>query len=120
MRTTVAEQTSCTSGRNTMTTTTIPLPAGALEASSFEECSGPDGNSRVVGTPMRCVAGREDATVRGYAIQLRDGSIDTEGDEPPHVWVECSGSRGLTTDEARELAALIVRVADQIDGWAER
>jgi hypothetical protein len=48
-----------------MTTTLpdVPVPPGALEASSFEECSGPDGNSRIVGTPMRCVAGREDATV---------------------------------------------------------
>jgi hypothetical protein len=36
------------------------------------------------------------------------------------VWVECNGSHGLTTDEARELAALIVQVADQIDGWATR
>ena len=59
-----------------MTTTLpdVPVPPGALEASSCEECSGTDGNSRTVGTPMRCVAGREDATVWGAVARNRTGS----------------------------------------------
>jgi hypothetical protein len=77
---------------------------------------------RVVTTPDHVVTGCDnDTRVWGAAVQFLDGSIDAAGvEEEPHVWVETSPSSGLTTNEARELAAHIVQVAEQIDGWAGR
>jgi hypothetical protein len=36
------------------------------------------------------------------------------------VNVENVESRGMTSDQARELAAILVEAADEIDGWAAK
>jgi hypothetical protein len=50
--------------------------------------------------------------VMPQAVQWADGSITS-----PSVSVECTDAPGLTSAEARELAAMLIAAADQIDGW---
>ena len=81
---------------------------------------------RCIFTEPRCVLNSTGDPLRspvvvGQAIQWADGSIDREGViEPPSVSIESPGDPGLTSAQARELAAVLIAAADEIDGWAAR
>ncbi len=47
-------------------------------------------------------------------VTVDEGSTN----EHPFVYVETNGDRGLTSAQARELAAVIIECADEIDRWA--
>jgi hypothetical protein len=87
----------------------VPLPAGGVRADKWE---GAD--------PERVVRGRDlaitDSDVRIWttAIQRADGRI-SDGPEPPYVHM--SGCVELNSDQARELAAVLRGLADELDGW---
>jgi hypothetical protein len=74
---------------------------------------------RVVASPNRVVQGPpEGILVWTNAVQWLDGSVDEGRIEPPDVSVDgVYWERGLTSAEARELAAVFIECADQIDGW---
>ncbi len=57
-------------------------------------------------------------SVQPTAVQFPDGRID-DGSvrEPPHVYL---GDDGLTSAQARQLAALLISAADEVDRWAQR
>lgn len=99
----------------TMTTITadVPVPAGA-RADIWE-----DGTRTILG-PVRGV-GDYDLIVCTAATQFADGKIDVEGkSEAPNVYVENHEATGMTSQQARELAAEIIEAADEIDGWSAR
>ncbi len=77
---------------------------------------------RVVFGVSRGLAGRDDVLVATTAVQFEDGSLDDGSEvEPPHVFVETNRDRGLTSAQARQLAAhLLDDAANEIDGWAAR
>ena len=55
-------------------------------------------------------------SVQPTAVQFADGRIDDGSvHEPPHVYL---GDDGLTSLQARELAAVLLEAAAQLDGWA--
>jgi hypothetical protein len=85
-----------------------PLPAGAHTLS-------------VVWTADRCVDDYH-AAVRGAAIQMPDGHIDdgTLQSDPPGLEIEIAAAVNMTTDQARQFAAMIIETADQVDGWVAR
>ncbi|MBB5162492.1 hypothetical protein [Mycobacterium sp. AZCC_0083] len=98
----------------------ITPPAGADTVDIWEG----EPASRVIFGVDRTVT---DHAVRVYAsvVQLADGTIDdgavdTDG---PHVWVadgERSGLGALNSDQARELAAVLLEAAAEVDGWTAR
>ncbi|GAB3037324.1 hypothetical protein [Mycobacterium bourgelatii] len=95
---------------------TVPLPAGADEHGAWADW---DNTFRVVYTPETKIAGTS-CTVFGSAVQLPDGSIShRDCGDAPHVMVQ-GDADGITTVQARELAAAIVATADLIDGWVSR
>ena len=56
-------------------------------------------------------------TVSMTAVQFDDGSIDAGRFlEPPRVWINTQ-ERGLTDEQARALAAALLEVCEEIDGW---
>lgn len=107
-----------------MTTTTkppadVPLPAGADwpdEGIGWE----PDDPQayRVIYGVTRGVAGH-DLLVQTSALQYADGSINTT-DDPPRVSLDIHDDDGLTSAQARELAAALVEAADELDGWVTK
>lgn len=66
---------------------------------------------RVINAAERPVTGRPDVRVLAAAIQHRNGTISE-----PTVTVAGADS-GLTTAQARQLAALILDAADELDRW---
>lgn len=100
-----------------MTTTyTVPLPAGAQCTDSWE-LDIPFAY-RIIHGENRGLEGQESLTVWTTATQLADGRIDADR-EPPTVNIDgiCWES-GLSSVQARELAAVILECADEVDGWA--
>jgi hypothetical protein len=87
----------------------VPLPSGAVRADVWE---GTD--------PERVVRGRDlgitdsDVTIWTTAIQRADGRI-SDGPEPPFVHID--GAVELNTDQCRELAAVLLGLAAELDGW---
>jgi hypothetical protein len=66
------------------------------------------------------IQGRAEVNVSTTAVQLADGSIDDGSRlDPPFVYVEAN-DLGLTSQQARELAAVLIGAADEVDGWAQR
>jgi hypothetical protein len=106
-----------------MTTTTSPdvrLHPGA----SAPPDSWADWNNefRVIHTDGRRVSGCG-CMVYGSALQFPDGHVDDgtlDPNDPPGICIDFDSSTNLTTDQARELAALIVSTADELDGWTRR
>ncbi len=98
----------------TQTTTTpdVPLPAGAIDT-GWEAGTN---EYRVIRTTERH-AGRN-CVVFGSAVQFADGFIDDgkrDPKDPPTVRVVAAD--GMTVAQAREVAALILAIADELDGW---
>jgi hypothetical protein len=56
--------------------------------------------------------------VQVTAVQFPDGRIDDGSvHEPPHVYLR---DDALSPTQARELAALLIQAADELDGWVKR
>ncbi len=77
--------------------------------------------------PYRVVIGAErtvtDHKVRvsSSAVQWADGRVDDGRIEAPQIYVfELDESNPLHSDQTRELAAVLLEAADEIDGWAKR
>jgi hypothetical protein len=70
---------------------------------------------RVLFGELRDTDGVEYTTVQGTAVQYPDGRID-DGSvyEAPMVYL---GDDGLSTAQARALAAVLIQTADEVDGW---
>lgn len=66
---------------------------------------------RIVRTRVRRAGG---VPINASALQFEDGGIDCGSMQPPQVWVD---DRALSSGQARELAALLIEAADQVDGW---
>ena len=104
-----------------MTTATnprdVPLPAGA-EADD-DSWAFWDNEFRIFHGADRIVlgaAGEKISEVRTGGIQLPDGSIDTR-ECPPSIDVYVLTDDGLTSDQARELAAALLEAAAELDRW---
>jgi hypothetical protein len=102
------------------TTPRAPLPVGADESGSWIDVT----EDPIYGQGFRIaychrhdIAGLH-LSVEGSAIQLADGTVDGEI-EPPCVNIIVSPEM-FSTAAARELAAALIAVADQLDGWAGR
>ena len=60
-----------------------------------------------------------DVAVWTSGTQLAEGSIDVVGRiEKPHIFVQVDGP--ITAERARELPALLIEAADELDGWSAR
>ena len=59
--------------------------------------------------------------VHTVAIQFADGRIDDGRIKAPTVTISHAGynGRGLSSTQARELAARLLEAADELDGWIE-
>jgi hypothetical protein len=98
----------------------VPLPAGAVADPDAWEFW--DNEFRIFQAPDGVIldaTGRKIGEVRTLGIQFPDGSVDTD-ENPPSIDVCTYTDAGLTAEQARALAALLVEAADQIDGWAGR
>lgn len=58
-----------------------------------------------------------DLAVWTTAGQTADGSIDVD-QEPPTIRIDILWECGLTSVQARELAAVLIEGADELDLWA--
>lgn len=104
------------------TATTEPYPDIAppfgAEPDVWED-SGPMPHRDVYTIP-RCVLNSTGDPLRSpvvvaEAVQWANGVI-----ESPSVSIEAPGDPGLTSAQARELAAILIEAADEVDGWAAR
>jgi hypothetical protein len=93
----------------------VPLPVGAVFANVWEVDDPLP--LRLVTGPNRGVTG-SDVHVWTSAIQWADGGIAQQQPEPPRVHI--GGEIELSSDQARELAAVLLDAADEIDRWATR
>ena len=59
--------------------------------------------------------------VQTAAIQFADGRIDHGGIVAPSVTIShtCYNGRGLSSTQARELAAVLLEAAAEVDRWAD-
>ncbi|WP_283604982.1 hypothetical protein [Mycolicibacterium poriferae] len=99
----------------------IPLPPGAERG--FGDAWGSTGSGtpdrRVVLGDTHAITG-SDVTVSTSCIQHIDGHIDDGStDEAPTIYLDGSPVE-LTPDQARELAALLLKLALQIEGWVAK
>jgi hypothetical protein len=100
-----------------MTTTTtppVPLPAGALADDVWQEDDRP---RRIIHSENRGVEG-QDLVVWWDATQFADGTLDIEGNPPTVRVADLIWERGLSSAQARELAAVSIEGADAVDRWA--
>jgi hypothetical protein len=91
-----------------------PLPAGAVCNDDWQPMT--RHAYRWIHSPNRGITGHP-AIVWSSAIQWADGSIDDGRIEAPCISVDITWEEGLSTEQARELAAALVESADEIDGW---
>lgn len=75
--------------------------------------------------PSRIVYGRNRTVtdhklcVSTSAVQWADGSVDDGAVEAPSVYVfELGENAPLNSDQARELASVLLEAAAEVDGWA--
>jgi hypothetical protein len=92
----------------------VAVPAGAVHADEWEDDDPQP--YRIVTGARRGITDR-DLIVWTSALQRQDGSLDVDRDPPTVNLGAVSWERGLTAGQARELAALLVEAADEIDGW---
>jgi hypothetical protein len=102
-----------------MTTTyDVPVPDGA-EADVWEDNTPQP--YRVLYGVSRGLLDRDDVIVGTTAVQYRDGRIDDGSiEECPKVYVETNNDSGLSSAQARQLAAHIIDCADEIDRWTAK
>jgi hypothetical protein len=100
-----------------MTTTTphdVPVPPGARPDTWQDDSPLP---YRILFGEIRAIDGLDVdlVCVQATAVQFSDGRIDDGSvHEPPSIYL---GDDGLTTAQARELAATLIEAADKVDGW---
>jgi hypothetical protein len=94
----------------------VPLPAGTEDDGIWTD-DDPQPYRVIHGVP-RGVTGHELA-LQTSALQWADGSINTT-DDPPRVSIDIYYDDGLTSAQARDLAASLIEAADEIDRWATR
>ncbi|ABK72029.1 hypothetical protein [Mycolicibacterium smegmatis] len=100
------------------TSSNPPLPPGAISASPWEPASGKYPAYRIVNTSERTLTDH-DALVSAGALQWVDGTIeDGHLDDCPTIYIDQPAT--LNSDQARELAAILLDLAAQIDGWVQR
>ena len=90
----------------------VPLPAGAVFGDLWEG----DYPERVIWGPNRGITD-SGVIIWTSAMQRTDGRIYAES-EPPRVHIE--GDVDLSSDQARELSAVLLEAAAELDGWAGR
>lgn len=91
--------------------TDVPLPANSHVSTDWEEWSS-DGQSRIISGTERRLKGleiRTRASAPHSSISLAD---------PPAVTID--DGQALSSSEARQVAAMLVEAADEIDGWVSR
>jgi hypothetical protein len=96
-----------------MTTTIpdVPVPPGARPDSWQDDSPLP---YRFLFGVLRNTDGVEHTTVQATAVQYTDGRIDDGGvHEAPSVYL---GDDGLSSSQARELAAALIETADELTG----
>jgi hypothetical protein len=111
----------------------IPLPPGAVFGDVWEGEG--DGLHHVIMGRRRGITDTdvvlgdvwegdspEGVIVWTTAVQFADGTIDTRPldagrSEPPMAHMDAYPEDGLTAAQARELAAVLLEVADKMDGW---
>ena len=93
----------------------VPLPAGAIMVGDWQ-ARGPEMPYRVIFGANRGVTDHR-AQVSAGAIQFADGRIDDGQIATPSISV--SHADPLTSDQARELAALLLEAADELDEWGD-
>jgi hypothetical protein len=96
----------------------VPLPAGV--AAVFDWRPNDPLSYRVVLGAVRGVTDHN-VVVHTSAIQFADGRIDDGGIVAPSVTIShaCFDGRGLSSTQARELAARLLEAAAELDGWIE-
>jgi hypothetical protein len=92
----------------------VPLPAGATHADSWD----PEG-CRIIGGPDRGITDT-DVSIWTSAFQRLDGHIDLEPEATEGPRVHIQGDVDLNSDQARELAAVLLETAAELDRWAAR
>ncbi len=104
-----------------MTTTTSttpqdrPIPAGVAKTDEWQDDT-PLPYRVLLGELRNIDGGSDYTTVQATAVQFADGRIDDGSvHEAPQVYL---GDDALTSAQARELAAVLLEVAAQLDGWA--
>ena len=105
---------------NTATSPTpnVALPAGAHTLDTWQDCDPQP--YRVIVSADRKVTDHVLA-VSPSAIQWADGTIDDGALEPPHIFVFNLGEGDpLNSDQARELASVLLEAAAQLDGWSAK
>jgi hypothetical protein len=96
-----------------MSTADIQPPAGATVESDWDVW---DGECRIVVGRTRLVG--DVAEICTSAQQNRNGEIETGGHDFPRVVMERHArDRGWTADEARQVAALLIEAAGELDNW---
>ena len=94
----------------------VPIPSGVARSDEWQDDT--PRPYRLLFGELRNIGGVKFTTVQATAIQFADGSIDDGSmHEPPHVYL---GDDGLTSVQARELAAALIETADEVDRWAQR
>ncbi|TPG37150.1 hypothetical protein [Mycolicibacterium hodleri] len=89
-----------------------PMPVGAAHAAAWEDDQ-PMPSRPFFGVP-RGIAGRT-IVVGASGHQWADGSIESVAS------IEIVGHlHGLNSDQARELASILLQAADEVDGWVAR
>jgi|SRR5271156_1068895 len=96
----------------------VPLPAGAradLWLRGQYRVIFKDRQLRLEGDPLKS------PSICITAVQWADGKVDDgTTEEGPGVHVHSYGDDGLSPGQARELAAMIVEAADELDRWTAR
>ena len=93
----------------------VPVPAGVEHVSEWNDAAPTP--YRILHGPNRGVEGH-DLVVWTTAGQSADGRIDVD-QEPPTMRIDVLWERGLTSGQARELAAVLIEGADDIDRWVK-
>ena len=97
-----------------------PLPVGADTHPELVDDWQPNDDGqpdyRCCWTPALTLTPKLDKLdVRGVVTQLADGTIITEGDDQPHIYLY---GDNFTRDEVRALANALMATADILDIWA--
>lgn len=95
-----------------------PAPPPGAQPDAWEHFDD-DEMYRVVLGPLMSVAGRSEVTVQSSAIQFDDGGICTSDAviEAPKVYIASDSDRGLTAEQARELARYLIQAAAIAESW---
>src|SRR5271166_6481833 len=88
----------------------LPLPTGAAAAGSWQP-NDPLAYRVVLGEDRGVTD--HNVVVHTVAVQFADGRIEDGRIKAATVY----SGRGLTSAQARELAAALLEAADQLDGW---